>query len=73
MVFVNKTLLSSDVIHLDAPFFITWSQCVISVIIILVMDKLALVYPDYFTISTEPYSLNRETSRKVKQILKVPT
>lgn len=29
-VFINKVLLSSDTVRLDAPFFITWFQCVIS-------------------------------------------
>lgn len=29
-VFINKILLSSDVVQLDAPFFITWFQCFIS-------------------------------------------
>ncbi|CAG4988075.1 unnamed protein product [Parnassius apollo] len=29
-VFVNKTLLSSDSVKLDAPLFITWFQCVVS-------------------------------------------
>lgn len=31
-VFINKVLLSSEQIHLDAPLFITWSQCVVSAI-----------------------------------------
>lgn len=29
-VFINKVLLSSNEVRLDAPFFITWFQCVIS-------------------------------------------
>lgn len=32
MVFVNKTLLSDPAGQLDAPFFITWFQCVVTVI-----------------------------------------
>lgn len=29
-VFINKLLLSSDYFNLDAPLFVTWSQCVVS-------------------------------------------
>ncbi len=32
MVFINKTLLSGEENHLDAPLFITWYQCVCTVI-----------------------------------------
>lgn len=32
MVFVNKTLLSDPAGQLDAPFFITWFQCVVTVL-----------------------------------------
>lgn len=32
MVFLNKYLLSSPDLHLNAPFFITWWQCVIGVV-----------------------------------------
>lgn len=32
MVFINKTLLSGEENHIDAPLFITWYQCVCTVI-----------------------------------------
>lgn len=32
-VFVNKSLLSGQSVHLEAPLFITWFQCIISFII----------------------------------------
>ncbi|KAI3381678.1 hypothetical protein SNEBB_004574 [Seison nebaliae] len=40
MVFINKHLLSNTKDPLEAPIFITWSQCVISVLIYLVTDLL---------------------------------
>lgn len=36
-VFVNKALLSSDTVKLDAPLFVTWIQCIVSVAICLVI------------------------------------
>lgn len=33
MVYVNKFLLSGDKVAIDAPFFVTWFQCVITTII----------------------------------------
>ncbi|XP_013141709.1 PREDICTED: GDP-fucose transporter 1 [Papilio polytes] len=38
-VFVNKTLLSSDSVSLDAPLFITWFQCVVSFTICFTLSK----------------------------------
>lgn len=32
-VFVNKALLSSDTVNLDAPLFVTWFQCLLSALI----------------------------------------
>lgn len=40
-VFVNKTLLSSRVIELDAPVFVTWTQCIISVLICYTLKALS--------------------------------
>ncbi|XP_075972631.1 GDP-fucose transporter nac [Anticarsia gemmatalis] len=38
-VFVNKTLLSSQEVALEAPLFITWFQCVVSFTICFVLSK----------------------------------
>lgn len=38
-VFVNKALLSSDVVNLDAPLFVTWFQCVVSALICFSMSR----------------------------------
>lgn len=32
-VFVNKALLSSDTMNLDAPLFVTWIQCIVSALL----------------------------------------
>lgn len=47
MVFVNKALLSSDKIHLNAPLFITWFQCITCVIICLTLKGLSNVFPQH--------------------------
>lgn len=44
-VFVNKALLSSDAVNLDAPLFVTWFQCVVSAAICFVMSKLSQLCP----------------------------
>lgn len=36
-VFVNKALLSSDTVQLNAPLFVTWVQCIVSVVICLLL------------------------------------
>ncbi|XP_041973465.1 GDP-fucose transporter 1 isoform X2 [Aricia agestis] len=38
-VFVNKSLLSSDTIALEAPLFITWFQCIVSFLICFILSK----------------------------------
>lgn len=43
-VFVNKALLSSDTVKLDAPLFVTWVQCVISVLICLLIGLIKRAY-----------------------------
>lgn len=45
-VFVNKTLLSSKDINLDAPLFVTWYQCIVSTIICFSMSKLSKIFPE---------------------------
>ncbi|XP_073980619.1 GDP-fucose transporter nac [Rhodnius prolixus] len=44
-VFVNKSLLSSKIIDLDAPFFVVWFQCLVSVGVCLLMKVLSSLYP----------------------------
>lgn len=38
-VFVNKSLLSSDSVSLEAPLFITWFQCVVSFTICFTLSR----------------------------------
>ena len=44
MVFVNKSLLSGQK-DFDAPFFVTWFQCVVTVIGCYAVSGLAILYP----------------------------
>ncbi|XP_066582068.1 GDP-fucose transporter 1 [Prorops nasuta] len=46
-VFINKTLLSSRDISLEAPLFITWFQCIVSVIICLTLSTLSKAFPRF--------------------------
>ncbi|XP_014215838.1 GDP-fucose transporter 1 [Copidosoma floridanum] len=47
-VFVNKTLLSGENLHLDAPLFVTWCQCITCVVICLSIKGLSNIFPQYF-------------------------
>jgi len=49
MVFVNKYLLSSDDVKLNAPMFITWFQCVVTVLLCFLLSILGQVFPQYVT------------------------
>lgn len=45
-VFVNKVLLSSDLVSLNAPLFVTWFQCIVSVILCLILKGCAALCPN---------------------------
>ncbi len=49
MVFVNKYILSDSSVHLNAPLFVTFYQCIISALICLLMSLLSKVNPNLFT------------------------
>lgn len=48
-VFVNKALLSSQTVSLDAPLFVTWYQCVVSAAICFTLSMLTKLFPHMFT------------------------
>lgn len=50
-VFVNKALLSSETVNLDAPLFVTWFQCIISVVICVTLRTLSQWFPNYITMA----------------------
>ncbi|KZC12473.1 PREDICTED: GDP-fucose transporter 1 [Dufourea novaeangliae] len=63
-VFINKALLSSDSINLDAPLFVTWCQCIVSLIICVTLSNLSRRFPSYIKFPEgNPYC--KETLRKV--------
>lgn len=53
MVFVNKSLLSSPEGKIDAPLFITWFQCVVTVIACYVMGELGVPNVPRFEIKAD--------------------
>ena len=66
MVFVNKTLLSSDKIHLNAPLFIIWCQCYVCVAICLILKFFSKLFPKHcsFPKGSSPFS-----SEIIKKVL----
>lgn len=46
MVFLNKYLLSSESVKLEAPIFITWFQCVVAVVVCWLLGVLSPYLPD---------------------------
>ncbi|XP_053977169.1 GDP-fucose transporter 1 [Hylaeus anthracinus] len=63
-VFINKALLSSELINLDAPLFVTWCQCIVSLIICATLNNLSKWFPNHIKFSSgNPYT--RENLRKV--------
>lgn len=63
MVFVNKYLLSSPDLKFDAPLFITWYQCVVSVLICVVCSFISKYRPDI--IQFPSYHVDLKISRDV--------
>lgn len=58
-VFVNKALLSSDTVDLDAPLFVTWFQCIVSVTICITLRKLSQCFPKYLAVANgTPFSVD---------------
>ncbi|XP_046380436.1 GDP-fucose transporter 1-like [Haliotis rufescens] len=45
MVFVNKYLLSSKDLKLDAPLFVTWFQCVVTVLLCALLSVFGQIFP----------------------------
>lgn len=63
-VFINKALLSGTEVHINAPLFVTWFQCVISTCICIMMSILSKACPTIISFpSGSP--LDSETFRKV--------
>ncbi|XP_029045887.1 GDP-fucose transporter 1 [Osmia bicornis bicornis] len=63
-VFINKALLSSNSINLDAPLFVTWCQCIVSLIICSTLSKLSKCFPRYIKFPEgNPYT--KETLIKI--------
>ncbi|XP_071565215.1 GDP-fucose transporter 1 [Temnothorax nylanderi] len=63
-VFMNKALLSSDTVNLDAPLFVTWFQCLVSVVICVTLHKMSKWFPDYINIA-DGSPFKRDTLKKV--------
>ncbi|CAG2118476.1 unnamed protein product, partial [Medioppia subpectinata] len=63
MVFLNKHLLSSGDVHLNAPLFVTFFQCLCALTITGVLSMLSAVNPRLF--SAPPLSFKLSTARAV--------
>lgn len=61
---MNKALLSSKIVGLEAPLFVTWFQCVVSALICFTMSKLSKTCPKMVSFP-EGNPFHKETIRKV--------
>ncbi|KAL5013176.1 hypothetical protein ScPMuIL_007446 [Solemya velum] len=52
IVFVNKYLLSSEDLKLDAPLFVTWFQCVVTVLLCYLLTFVGRFFPDFVQFPT---------------------
>lgn len=62
LVFMNKYLLKSDSLKLDAPIFVTFFQCVVTVVLCMVCSSISKRYPDRLTFPSTTFDpkLSRE-------------
>ncbi|CAG9532539.1 unnamed protein product [Cercopithifilaria johnstoni] len=62
LVFLNKYLLSSESLKFNAPFFITWYQCCVTVMLFYVFCCVSKLYPSLFTLPfmSFDYRISRE-------------
>ncbi|CAJ0932680.1 unnamed protein product, partial [Mesorhabditis belari] len=63
LVFLNKYLLSEQE-HLDAPLFITWFQCVVTVALCFILSKISKAFPNS-SIQFPNMYLDQKISREV--------
>ncbi|XP_055338283.1 GDP-fucose transporter 1-like [Paramacrobiotus metropolitanus] len=63
LVFVNKYLLSGTDVKLNAPFFITWFQCVVTVILLFLLHGLSRLFPSVFTFPS--MHIDKKVSREI--------
>uniref|UniRef100_H2Z4I3 Sugar phosphate transporter domain-containing protein n=1 Tax=Ciona savignyi TaxID=51511 RepID=H2Z4I3_CIOSA len=62
MVFINKYLLKSDQLKLNAPMFVTWFQCVVTVALCVICSQLSSSMPNLLTFPSTKFDakLSRE-------------
>ncbi|KJH48566.1 hypothetical protein DICVIV_05310 [Dictyocaulus viviparus] len=63
LVFLNKYLLSSEDLKLNAPLFVTWFQCVVTIFLCFFLSWMSKVLPH--TINFPRMSLDAKISREV--------
>ncbi|VDO03464.1 unnamed protein product [Rodentolepis nana] len=56
LVFINKWLLSNSDTLLDAPMFVTWFQCFITVLLCVILAKISSTIPDKFSFPNLDFS-----------------
>ena len=61
--FVNKSLLSGSA-RLDAPLFVTWYQCIVTVLACYIVRQLARYFPD--KVSFPELELDEKILKQVK-------
>lgn len=61
MVFVNKYLLSSKELKLNAPLFVTWYQCVVTVLMCALLSFISSLFPS--KVSFPPFKIEPKLCR----------
>jgi len=65
MVFLNKYLLSSEDVQLEAPIFITWYQCVVAVGVCWILAWLSTNVPQTFGGMFPAFHINLEIAKQI--------
>ncbi|XP_013393373.1 GDP-fucose transporter 1 [Lingula anatina] len=63
LVFLNKHLLNSKELKLDAPLFVTWYQCVVTVLCCGLLSLMTAILPSY--VSFPPFKIDLKVAREV--------
>ncbi|XP_067929349.1 GDP-fucose transporter 1-like [Watersipora subatra] len=63
LVFLNKHLLSGDDVKLDAPLFITWFQCIVTILLCWIFSVMSRFWPNAF--SFPEFKIDVKVSREV--------
>ena len=62
--------VSQTTVQLDAPVFVTWYQCLVTVALCMLLSQLAARYPNYVTFPE--FNIDKKLSREVRLNVREP-